>query len=116
MLSMLCGAEDAGTAGTAVLPRRGHGNTAVTGGGGGRHRTPGDGGRLAGVSAAAAGAAALVVVATSPLLPRQWKRPRRRRLCFGHEPAAWPCGEKDTLAKSIHSTTANCFFELEERI
>jgi len=109
LLSMLCGAEDSGTAGTAALPRRGHGNTAAAGGGGGRHRTLGDGGRLAGVSAAAAGAAALVVVATSPLLPHQWKRPRRRRLCFGHEPAAWPCGETDTLAKSIHSTTANCF-------
>jgi len=51
----------------------------------------------------------VVVVAASPLVPRQWRRRRRRRLCFGDELAAWPCKEIDILAKSIHSTTANCF-------
>jgi len=69
LLSMLCGAKDAGTAGTAALPRRGHGNTAAAGGGGGRHRTLGDGGRLAGVSAAAAGL-------------RPWWRSPRRHCCL----------------------------------
>jgi len=96
-------------AGTAALPRGSRGTATAAGGDGGRHRTPGDGGRLPGVSAVAAGAGAVVLVAAWPLVPRQWKRRRRRRLCFGHEPAAWPRGERDILAKSIHSTTANCF-------
>ena len=105
----LCCAEVSYTAGTAALPRGGRGTAEAAGGDGGRHRTPGHGGRLPGVSSVATRAGAVVVVAASPLVPRQWRRRRRRRLCFGDELAAWPCKEIDILAKSIHSTTANCF-------
>jgi len=105
----LCRAAVSKTAGTAPLQRGGRGPAAAAGGDGGRHRTPGHGGRLPGVRAVAKGAGAVLVVAASPLVPRQWKRRRHQRLCFGDEPAAWPCGERDILAKSTQSTTANFF-------